>query len=58
MVIFRCNGIITENDPIQQEKCIEYNDLINNSVIVQNIVDITMILWQLKNEGYRFHAKS
>ncbi len=20
----------------------------------QNVVDITMILWQLKNEGYRF----
>ena len=47
-------GIITENDPIEQEKHIKYNYLITNSVIFQNVVDITMILWQLKKDGNRF----
>ncbi|KMP25680.1 transposase [Bacillus cereus] len=53
-LFFGGDGIITENDSIEQEKRIKYNDLITNSVIFQNVVDITMILWQLKKEGYRF----
>ncbi|OLR22628.1 transposase [Bacillus cereus] len=53
-LFFGGDGIITENDPIEQEKRIKYNELITNSVIFQNVVDITIILWQLKNEGYRF----
>nr|WP_223268718.1 MULTISPECIES: transposase [Bacillus cereus group] len=53
--MFFCrDGIITENDPIEQEKRIKYNDLITNSLIFQNVVDITIILWQLKKECYRF----
>nr|WP_258074294.1 transposase [Brevibacillus laterosporus] len=54
MLFFGVDGIFTENDPIEQEKRIKYNDLITNSVIFQNIVDITMILWQLKKESYCF----
>lgn len=53
-LFFGGDGIITENDPIEQEKRIKYNELITNSVIFQNVVDITTILWQLKNEDYRF----
>ncbi|MEK4740040.1 MULTISPECIES: Tn3 family transposase [Bacillus] len=53
-LFFGGDGIIMENDPIEQEKRIKYNELITNSVIFQNVVDITTILWQLKNEGYRF----
>lgn len=53
-LFFGVDGIITENDPIEQEKRIKYNDLITNSIIFQNVVAITMILWQLKKEGYRF----
>jgi TnpA family transposase len=43
-LFFGCEGIITENDPIEQEKRIKYNELITNSVIFQNVVDITTIL--------------
>jgi len=50
-LFFGGDGIITENDPIEQKKRIKYNDLITNSVIFQNVVDITMVLWQLKKEG-------
>ncbi|MGH0792079.1 Tn3 family transposase [Bacillus cereus] len=53
-LFFGGDGIITENDPIEQEKRIKYNELITNSVIFQNVVDITTILWQLKHEGYHF----
>nr|WP_257209380.1 transposase [Bacillus toyonensis] len=53
-MFFGRDGIITENDPIEQEKRIKYNDLITNSLIFQNVVDITIILWQLKKECYRF----
>lgn len=53
-LFFGGDGIITENDPVEQEKRIKYNDLVANAVIFQNVVDITMILWQLKREGYRF----
>ncbi len=57
-LFFGSDGIITENDPIEQEKRIKYNELITNSVIFQNVVDITTILWQLKNEGYRFSRQA
>ncbi|EMX0193121.1 Tn3 family transposase [Bacillus cereus] len=53
-LFFGGDGIITENDPVEQEKRIKYNVLVANAVIFQNVVDITMILWQLKREGYRF----
>ncbi|MCT6915279.1 Tn3 family transposase [Bacillus cereus group sp. RP37] len=56
-MFFGRDGIITENDPIEQEKRIKYNDLITNSVIFQNVVDITIILWQLKKKVIAFHAK-
>nr|WP_254661057.1 transposase [Bacillus wiedmannii] len=56
-MFFGRDGIITENDPIEQEKRIKYNDLITNSVIFQNVVAITIILWQLKKKVIAFHAK-
>ncbi|MDA1763596.1 Tn3 family transposase [Bacillus cereus] len=56
-MFFGRDGIITENDPIEQEKRIKYNNLITNSVIFQNVVDITIILWQLKKKVMAFHAK-
>jgi len=34
------------------EKAIKYNDILTNSIILQNIVDITEILMQLMAEGY------
>jgi TnpA family transposase len=51
---FGGDGVISENDPEEQEKRIKYNDLVANAVIFQNVVDMTMILWDLINEGYKF----
>lgn len=41
---FGGEGIISENDPDEQEKRIKYNDLVSNAVILQNVVDMTHIL--------------
>ena len=38
--------------PLAQEKRIKYNHLIANGVILQNVVDMTMVLRQLVDEGY------
>jgi len=51
-LFFGGEGIITDNDPEEQEKRIKYNDLVANAVIFHNAVDITRILQQLLKEGY------
>lgn len=48
---FGGNGIISENDPDEQEKRIKYNDLIANAVILQNVVDMTYILREFSSNG-------
>ncbi len=45
-------GIIADNDPEQQEKAIKYEDLVANAIIFQNVVDITMVIRQLRKEGH------
>lgn len=45
-------GIIANNDPIEQEKIIKYNDLVANAVIFHNVVDLTEILRDLLKTGY------
>jgi hypothetical protein len=51
---FGGEGIISENDPDEQEKRIKYNDLVSNAVILQNVADITYILKELAANGVEF----
>lgn len=51
-LFFGEEGIITDNDPEQQEKAIKYNDLVANAVIFQNVADLTTVLRSLQQEGY------
>jgi len=51
---FGGEGIITENDPDEQEKKIKYNNLISNAVILQNVADMTYILKELLANGVKF----
>ena len=51
---FGGEGIISENDPDEQEKRIKYNDLVSNAVILQNVVDMTHILKELAASGVEF----
>ena len=51
---FGGEGIISENDPDEQEKRIKYNNLVANAVILQNVVDMTSILKELSANGVEF----
>lgn len=45
-------GVIANNDPIEQEKIVKYNDLVANAVIFHNVVDLTDVLRDLLKSGY------
>ena len=45
-------GVIANNDPVEQEKMIKYNDLVANAVIFQNVVDLTDVLRDLLKAGH------
>ncbi len=49
---FGSHGVISHNAPEEHEKRIKYNDLVASALILQNVVDITLLLRQLASEGY------
>jgi TnpA family transposase len=44
--------IVASNDPDEHEKAVKYNDIIANSVMFQNVLDMSDIVLQLHEEGY------
>ncbi len=44
--------LVASNDDIQMEKAIKYNSILTSSIILQNVVDESTILGQLKNERH------
>lgn len=46
-IVFGGWGIITAQDPVEQEKRIKYKDVIANAIMLQNVVDMTDVLHQL-----------
>lgn len=51
-LFFGKEGVITENDPLEQEKRIKYLDLVANAVILQNTFDMSSAIRALSAEGY------
>ncbi|MEJ1931364.1 Tn3 family transposase [Nostoc sp. NIES-2111] len=51
-VFFGKDGVITENDPIEQEKRLKYLDLVASAVILQNTVDMSLAIQTLTAQGY------
>lgn len=49
---FGSEDLVASNDEKEMEKAIKYNDIITNSIILQNIIDITDIILQLTAEGH------
>jgi len=43
--------LVASNDEDEMEKAIKYNDIITNSIVLQNILDISDVLVQLTIEG-------
>ena len=57
-LFFGKDGLITDNDPIEQEKRLKYLDLVSNSIILQNAFDISSIIRSLSAEGYVIKPKT
>ncbi|MBK1991002.1 Tn3 family transposase, partial [Sphaerospermopsis aphanizomenoides BCCUSP55] len=51
-LFFGKDGVITENDPVEQEKRFKYLDLVASAVILQNTVDMSLAIQALTMEGY------
>lgn len=49
---FGNGGVITDNDPVEQEKTAKFNALLTNAVIFHNALDIAEIVRQLQEEGH------
>jgi len=50
--------VIAENDPDEQQKHVRYNDLLASAVILQNAIDMTRIVEELKREGWKISDKT
>ena len=44
--------VIAENDPDEQQKRIRYTDVLASAVILQNVIDMTKIIGDLRREGW------
>ena len=49
--------VITENDPVEQQKRLRYIDLVASAVILQNTADMMRVLEDLTDEGYPLDEK-
>lgn len=56
-IFFGKDGVITENDPIEQEKRLKYLDLVASAVILQNTVDMSLAIQKLTAQGYRVNHR-
>ncbi len=44
--------VVAENDPDEQQKYLRYNDLLASAVILQNVIDMSQIIADLRREGW------
>ncbi len=51
-VRFASQVIIASNDTTEMEKAIKYNTLLTNMIILQNVIDMSRIIQQLRREGW------
>tara|TARA_Y100001001_G_C8010275_1_gene309437 strand:+ start:938 stop:3211 length:2274 start_codon:yes stop_codon:yes gene_type:complete len=51
--LFGSDILVASNDDIEMEKAVKYNDILTNAVILQNVSDMTNIIAELIDEGYR-----
>jgi TnpA family transposase len=51
-VFFAKAGLITDNDPLEQEKRLHYLDLVANAIILQNTVDLSQAIQIVSDQGF------
>jgi len=44
--------LVASNDEVEMEKAVKYNDILTNSIMLQNVADMTEIIAQLIDEGH------
>lgn len=49
--------LVASNDEDEMEKAVKYNDIITNSVILQNIIDMSDVIHQLTQEGVQIREE-
>ncbi len=49
---FASEAIVASNDTKEMEKAIKYNTLLTNMIILQNVIDMSRIIQQLRREGW------
>lgn len=49
---FATDLIVASNDTTEMEKAIKYNTLLNNMVILQNVIDMSRVIQQMRLEGW------
>ncbi len=54
-LFFGKDGVITENDPVEQEKRLKYLDLVASAVILQNTFDMSLAIQAGIQAYLRFH---
>ncbi|MGW2184021.1 Tn3 family transposase, partial [Streptomyces sp. NPDC001732] len=52
-VRFGNRGVITDNDPVEQEKAVKFNALLTNCLIFHNTLDIAEAVRELQAEGWK-----
>lgn len=57
-LFFGKDGVITENDPEEQEKRLKYLDVVGCAVTLQNAVDLSWVVQTLSAEGYRLDREA
>jgi hypothetical protein len=56
-VRFGNRGVITDNDPVEQEKAVKFNALLSNCLIFHNTLDIAQAARELQAEGWKVEAE-
>jgi len=51
-VRFASEVIVASNDTTEMEKAIKYNTLLTNMLILQNVIDMSRLIQQLRSEGW------
>ena len=49
---FGSDILVASNDDVEMEKAVKYNDILTNSVMIQNVSDMTEIIAELLDEGH------
>ena len=56
-VSFAGNALVASNDPDEMEKSIKYNAVVTDSIILQNIVDMSDVIDQLAQENFEIRKE-